>query len=68
MFNLIYSLDILRKRDPKGMYKAFDQGKIKNVVGLDIKVAFPETPDLHLKVSEKMSSAECAEQLQTAIE
>ena len=37
----------LRKRDPKGIYKQFDEGKIKNVAGLDLKVDFPSKPDLH---------------------
>jgi adenylylsulfate kinase len=37
----------LRNRDPKGIYKQFDQGKIKNVAGLDLKVDFPSNPDLH---------------------
>lgn len=62
------SMDILRDRDTNGLYSAFEKGKIKNVVGLDIRAEFPEYPDIHLKISEKMPPAECAEKLQGAIE
>jgi cytidine diphosphoramidate kinase len=42
-------LDILRKRDPKGLYRRFDHGEIKDVAGLDISVDFPKNPDLSIK-------------------
>ena len=44
-------LDELKRRDPKGIYKKFDSGKIKNVAGLDLKIDFPVNPDVHLKGS-----------------
>jgi cytidine diphosphoramidate kinase len=40
------SIKELRRRDPKGIYKRFDSGKLKNVAGLDIDIDEPDTPDL----------------------
>lgn len=40
------SIDELRRRDPKGIYCRYDQGELKNVAGLDMKVDEPERPDL----------------------
>lgn len=38
----------LRKRDPKKIYKRFDDGLLENVSGLDLSVDFPLSPDLTL--------------------
>jgi adenylylsulfate kinase len=38
-------LEELRRRDPKGIYRRFDAGEIKNVAGLDLPVDEPQTPD-----------------------
>ena len=38
----------LRRRDPKQIYKRFDEGKINNVAGLDFSIDTPVDPDLHL--------------------
>ena len=38
-------LDELRRRDPKGIYRRFDAGEIKNVAGLDLHIDEPEAPD-----------------------
>ena len=43
----------LKRRDPKGLYKKYEAGEIQNVAGLDLKVNFPENPDVHLKWSNK---------------
>ena len=40
------SLDILFKRDTKGLYKNIKNKKRKNIVGIDIKWAPPMNPDL----------------------
>jgi cytidine diphosphoramidate kinase len=42
----------LKERDPKGLYKMFDQGKINNLAGLDLHVDFPANPDLCIKFNE----------------
>ena len=39
-------LSELRKRDPKGIYKRFDSGELKNVAGLDLPVDEPKQPDI----------------------
>ena len=38
-------IEELRGRDPKGIYKQFDAGELKNVVGLDLSYDEPEVPD-----------------------
>lgn len=43
------SQDELRRRDPKGIYRKFDSGEIKNVAGIDLKVDEPKSPDLILE-------------------
>jgi adenylylsulfate kinase-like enzyme len=39
-------IEILKKRDYKNLYKNAFNGKIKNVVGVDIKFIKPKKPDL----------------------
>ncbi len=39
-------IQILKKRDSKGIYKKFDRGLIKNVAGLDLNFIEPDRPDL----------------------
>ena len=39
-------IEVLRKRDYKKLYKNAFNGKIKNVVGVDIKFTKPKKPDL----------------------
>jgi cytidine diphosphoramidate kinase len=41
-------IEELRKRDPKGIYKRYFNGEIKDVAGLDISVDYPDNP--HLKI------------------
>lgn len=38
--------DELRRRDPKGIYRRFDNGEINNVAGLDLEVDEPEQPEI----------------------
>jgi len=40
------SIDVLQKRDKKGLYEPAFKGKIKNVVGVDIPFPEPEYSDL----------------------
>ena len=39
-------LDLVKKRDPKNIYKNFEAGTESNVVGLDIKYNIPKNPNL----------------------
>lgn len=41
-------LEELRRRDPKGLYKRYDDGEIKNIAGLDVPVDFPKDPHLQI--------------------
>lgn len=42
-------IDQLQKRDYKGLYRKFSEGKINNVAGMDIKFISPSNPDLIIK-------------------
>ena len=53
------SLDVVEKRDPKGLYKKARNGEIKNFTGIDSPYEIPENPDLIVD-TEKQSSEECA--------
>ena len=45
----------LKKRDPKGIYKKFESGKITNVAGLDLIIQKPKNPDMHIKDSKEIN-------------
>ncbi len=49
-------IDILKKRDYKKLYKKAFSGKIKNVVGVDIKFIKPKKPDLIIDNSKSKKS------------
>ncbi len=42
-------IDVLKSRDPKGLYDRFGKGEEKNMTGLDITPEFPKAPHLLLK-------------------
>ena len=44
-------LDELIRRDPKGLYKRYLSGEINNIAGMDLKIDYPENPDIHIKWS-----------------
>ena len=47
-------IEELKKRDPKGIYKLYEEGETCNVAGLDLKVDYPENPDIHIKWAPKL--------------
>lgn len=54
-------IEELRRRDPKGIYKRFDEGLLNNVAGLDLAVDEPLNPDMlleHLPASDPRVHAE----------
>ncbi|MCW2309253.1 sulfate adenylyltransferase subunit CysN [Rhodobium gokarnense] len=53
-------IEICRQRDPKGLYKKADEGKIKNFTGIDSPYEPPETAELRLDTT-KADPAELAE-------
>jgi|TARA_B110000483_G_scaffold230640_1_gene296059 adenylylsulfate kinase len=46
----------LRKRDPKKLYKKFENKKINNMVGLDIKYDKPHKPSLYIKWKKSLTA------------
>lgn len=46
------SLDLVRKRDVKGLYKKYDKGLEKNIVGLDVPWNEPQNFDLKINMDE----------------
>ena len=46
------SKEELRRRDPKGIYKQYDEGKLKNVAGEDLLIDIPNKPDFVVRSNE----------------
>jgi len=53
----------LRRRDPKGLYLSYDQGKVTNVAGVDMQVDFPENPHYHFKWHSALTGSMVAQDL-----
>ena len=56
-------IEELRHRDPKNIYTLFDEGKIKNVAGLDLSIEEPASPDLVVNFNPSHSAAAIADQI-----
>ena len=56
-------MEVLQKRDQKGLYSAFKSGENKNVSGLDVSVEFPKTPDVYIKNDGSYSIKECVNKI-----
>ena len=48
-------IEVLKKRDSKGIYKQYSEGIIQNVYGLDINYEPPISPKMHIKYDAKNS-------------
>ena len=55
------SLDLVKKRDPKGMYKKYNLGEEKNIVGIDVPWHEPVNSDLVVNMNDKKSVSEIVE-------
>ena len=51
-------LELVKRRDPKGIYKKFEIGQEKNIVGIDIPWHEPKNSDLVIDVDEMKSVSE----------
>ena len=51
-------LKICKKRDPKKLYSRYNKGKLKNLVGGDLKFEKPINPDLILQTSKNKISGQ----------
>lgn len=60
------SIDLVRQRDPRGLYARYDANQTLNVVGLDIPWRPPVAPDLTFDVA-TASAEDLASRLITAI-
>tara|TARA_B100001013_G_scaffold340611_1_gene264054 strand:- start:49 stop:585 length:537 start_codon:yes stop_codon:yes gene_type:complete len=49
------SIELVKKRDPKGIYKKYEIGKEKNIVGIDVPWHEPEKSNLVINIDEKKS-------------
>lgn len=56
-------IEVLIKRDQKGMYSKYQKGKISNLAGLDMQVEFPKNPDIVLKNDGSMTIRECVDRI-----
>ncbi|MDE6435788.1 MAG: adenylyl-sulfate kinase [Lachnospiraceae bacterium] len=56
-------MDVLKMRDQKGMYSQYEDGKIQHLAGVDIKVEYPETPDLVLNNDGSITVKQCVEEI-----
>lgn len=57
------SMDVLKKRDQKGMYSKMEKGEFQNVLGLDMSAEFPKTPDIILKNDGRFTVKECVDKI-----
>ncbi len=53
-------LEVVKKRDPKGMYKKVDEGKIKGFTGIDAPYEPPESAEVVLP-NHRMTVEECVQ-------
>ena len=51
-------LEVVKKRDPKMIYKNYNLGKEKNIVGIDIAWHKPKNPDIEIKIKQSTSLEE----------
>ena len=54
-------VDVLRSRDPHGLYARAARGELRDVVGLDLPAELPESPDVTVANDGRLSPAEAVE-------
>jgi adenylylsulfate kinase-like enzyme/SAM-dependent methyltransferase len=57
------SLEVLKRRDQKGMYSQAERGMLKNVLGMDMQAEFPKNPDIVLKNDGRHTVKECVDKI-----
>ena len=57
------SLEELKRRDPKGIYKNHQSGELKHVAGHDLKVDEPKKPDQEIVFSRQKSIKQTADDI-----
>lgn len=61
------SIELVRKRDVKGLYAKFDKGLEKNIVGLDIPWSPPMKYDLKINMDTEKSLSETIKKISRSI-
>ncbi|MCR9072757.1 MAG: adenylyl-sulfate kinase [Alphaproteobacteria bacterium] len=56
-------IEVLRRRDPKGIYERYDRGEITQVAGLDLVVDQPLAPDLLFDYEPRITPEKIARQI-----
>lgn len=56
-------MDVLRKRDRKGLYSRFAEGKVTHVAGLEGATEFPKHPDVRLVNDGTLSVQACIDRI-----
>ncbi len=59
-------IDTCRRRDPKGLYAKFKEGKFTGLTGVDAPYESPEIPDIHLNTGSE-TIEESLEKMQAVI-
>lgn len=57
------SMDILNQRNQKGLYEGADKGIVEDVVGKDIKLQLPKSPDFIIKNDGVRTPLEIADEI-----
>lgn len=61
-------LEVLRERNQKNLYQGIKEGQVSNVVGVDLKLQLPRTPDIRLENDGRMKPEEIFKVLLRQIE
>lgn len=56
-------VDELRRRDPKGIYRRFDDGELTHVAGLDLQIDEPAAADWVMEFVPELTVSELADEL-----
>lgn len=56
-------MEVLIKRDQKGIYSKYQKGEANDVAGVDLQVEFPQNPDLILKNDGSIGIKECVRRI-----
>lgn len=56
-------LEVLKERDQKNLYSKNISGQIKNVLGMDMEVEFPESPDITIKNDGRYTISQCVKKI-----
>jgi adenylylsulfate kinase len=58
----------LRRRDPKGIYRKYDLGEIRDVAGLDLAIDYPSRPHIHFVFDKELNIKSMSEEIINELE